>query len=99
MSTELLGITDDCATRQYRGQLEMITGEGEFDFATDFGRVGWHACPSVIDPDPADGIASPYFDADLYEASLMPDDDCMRASWAAEVYLHQHGIWMAEWRC
>lgn len=99
MATELLGISDQCATRQYRGQLEMITGEGEFDFATDFGRVGWHACPSAIDPDPADDIASPYFDAELYAASLMPDDDCMRASWAAEVYLQQHGIWMAEWRC
>ena len=99
MATELLGISDQCATRQYRGQLEMITGEGEFDFATDFGRVGWHACPSAIDADPADDIPSPYFDADLYAASLMPDDDCMRASWAAEVYLQQHGIWMAEWRC
>ena len=99
MATELLGVSDQCATRQYRGQLEMITGEGEFDFATDFGRVGWHACPSAIDPDPADDIPSPYFDADLYEASLMPDDDCMRASWAAEVYLHQRGVWMAEWRC
>ena len=99
MATELLGISDQCATRQYRGQLEMITGEGEFDFANDFGRVGWHACPSAIDPDPSDDIASPYFDAELYAASLMPDDDCMRASWAAEVYLQQHGIWMAEWRC
>ena len=99
MATELLGITDQCATTQYRGQLEMLTGEGEFDFATDFGRVGWHACPSVIDPDPSDDIASPYFDAERYEASLMPDDDCMRASWAAEVYFHEQGIWMAEWRC
>ena len=99
MATELLGVTDQCATRQYRGQLEMLTGEGEFDFATDFGRVGWHACASVIDPDPSDDIASPYFDAGLYEASLMPDDECMRASWAAEVYLHQQGVWMAEWRC
>ncbi len=99
MATELLGITYECSTRQYRGQLQMMRGEGEFDFAADFGRVGWHACPSVIDPDPSDDIASPYFDADVYAASLMPDDDCMRASWAAEVYLGQHGIWLAEWRC
>lgn len=99
MATELMGVTDECATRQYRGQLEMMRGEGEFDFAADFGRVGWHACPSVIDPDPSDDIPSPYFDAAVYAASLMPDDDCTRASWAAEVYLQQLGIWMAEWRC
>ena len=99
MATELLDISDQCAARQYRGQLEMLTGEGEFDFTTDFGRVGWHACASAIDPEPADDIPSPYFDAELYEASLMPDDECMRASWAAEVYLNQQGIWMAEWRC
>lgn len=99
MATELMGVTAQCATRQYRGQLEMMRGEGEFDFATDFGRVGWHACPSVIDGDPSDDIVSPYFDAAVYAASLMPDDDCTRASWAAEVYLGQHGIWMAEWRC
>lgn len=107
LATELLGITDLCATRQYRGQMEMLSGEGEFDFATDFGRVGWHACPSVIDLDPSDDIPSPYFDADLYELAMpadpdlreLVDDACHRASWAAAEYLRQQGIWMAEWRC